>query len=357
MLTRGLIVGVAVAVAAVVVVVVGHRARTNSPATIGTTAAPSAAPSVPPGRTTTMPPLPQPPYAVGSLTLTVTDPASGAVPARSFTTDVRYPARSGVSAPGVTPAPLRGAGPFPLVVFSGGYSVSPEEYSVLLDAWSAAGFVVADPFYPDTTPTPGQGLDEGDIVHHPADLSAVITTLVAADRGAATGAASVLTGTIDTGAIAAVGHSDGGDVSLAAVADSCCRDPRIGAGVILSGAEDTLFPGSYFPAGPAVPLLVVQGTDDDINPPGCSVQLYDQAPAPKYYLSLAGQTHQSPYLGPGTARDTVQQVVVDFLLGTLGRSSPALAAMVRDGNVPGSSTLAEGGPSGVPAGECPGAPG
>ncbi len=347
--------GMAVAVVVLVVVMTsGHRARTtSSPSTIGTTAAPS----VPPIRTTTIPPVPRPPYAVGGLTVTVTDPASGAVPARSFTVDVRYPARSGVQAPGVAPAPLRGARPFPLVVFSGGYAVSPEEYSALLDAWAAAGFVVADPFYPDTTPTPGQDLDEGDIVHHPADLSAVITTLLAADRGAATGAASMLTGTIDTGAIGAVGHSDGGDVSLAAVANSCCRDPRIGAAVILSGAEDTLFPGSYFPSGPAVPLLVVQGTDDDINPPGCSVQLYDQAPPPKYYLSLAGQTHQSPYLEPGTARDTVQQVVVDFLLGTLGRSSPALAAMVRDGNVPGSSTLAGGGPSGVPAGECPGAPG
>ena len=344
----------AVAVAALAVLAAGHRTRTtSSPSTDDSTAAPPA----PPVRTTTIPAAPRPPYAVGTISLTVTDPASGAVPARSFTTDVRYPARSAVTAPGVAPAPLRGAGPFPLVVFSGGYAVSPEEYSVLLDAWAAAGFVVADPFYPATTPTPGQDLDEGDIVHHPADLSAVITTLLAADRGAATGTASVLTGTIDTGAIAAVGHSDGGDVSLAAVANSCCRDPRLGAAVILSGAEDTLFPGSYFPAGPTVPLLAVQGTDDDINPPGCSVQLYDQAPPPKYYLSLAGQTHQSPYLEPGTARDTVQQVVVDFLLGTLGHSSPALAAMARDGNVPGSSTLAVGGPSGVPAGECPGAPG
>ena len=37
-------------------------------------------------------------------------------------------------------------------MFSGGYDVSPEQYSILLDAWAAAGFVVADPVYPLTTP-------------------------------------------------------------------------------------------------------------------------------------------------------------------------------------------------------------
>ena len=184
----------------------------------------------------------------------------------------------------------------------------------------------------------------------------MITALLAADRGAAAGAGGVLAGTIDAGAIAVVGHSDGGDVSLAAAANTCCRDPRVRAAVILSGAEDALFPGTYFPGGTALPLLVVQGTADEVNPPGCSVQLYDQAPPPKYYLSLEGQTHQSPYLQAGAAHDTVQQVVADFLAGTLEGSGPARAAMVRDGNVPGSSTLTAGGPSGVPTGNCPGAP-
>ena len=343
---------VLVVVVVVVVVVVGHRGGTT-PDTV-----PSAAPpDTPPARTTTTTaPSPRPPYPVGSLVITVSVPASGAVPARSFPTYVRYPARAGSTTAGAPLPSLPGPGPFPLVVFSGGYDVTPEEYSNLLDAWAAAGFVVADPVYPFTTPSPGQELDEGDIVHHPADLSAVITALLAADRGDATGAEGVLAGTIDPGAVAAVGHSDGGDVSLAAAANTCCRDPRVRAAVILSGAEDSLFPGTYFPVGTALPLLVVQGTADEVNPPGCSVQLYDQAPPPKYYLSLAGQTHQGPYLQAGTAHDTVQQVVEDFLSATLEGSGAAQAAMVRDGNVPGSSTLTAGGPSGVPTGSCPGAP-
>jgi hypothetical protein len=312
------------------------------------------APNTRPAPTTTL--VPRPPYPVGSLAFTVTDPAAGPVPARSFTTYVRYPVGPGAAPAGTAPVPLRVAGPFPLVVFSGGYAVSPEEYAYLLDAWASAGFVVADPVYPSTTPSVGQTLDEGDIVHHPADLSAVITALIGADRGADTGPQAVLAGAIQSGAIAAIGHSDGGDVTLAAAADTCCRDPRIHAAVILSGSETTFFSGTYFPAGSAPPLLVVQGTADDINPSGCSVQLYDQAPQPRFYLSLAGQTHQSPYLEAGTARDTVQQVVTDFLLGTLGGSHDAVAAMGRDGDVPGSSTLVTGGPTGLPAGDCPGAP-
>ena len=115
-------------------------------------------------------PSPRPPYPVGSLVLTVTVPASGDAPARSFPTYVRYPARAGSTTAGAPHAATPDPGPFPLVVFSGGYDVSPEEYSSLLDAWAAAGFVVADPVYPFTTPSPGQDLDENDIVHHPADL-------------------------------------------------------------------------------------------------------------------------------------------------------------------------------------------
>jgi dienelactone hydrolase len=243
-----------------------------------------------------------------------------------------------------------------LVVFSGGYAVSPEQYSTLLDAWAAAGYVVADPVEPFTTPSSPQGLDEGDIVHHPGDVSAVITALVDADRGATVSGHPTLAGLIDTGRIAAVGHSDGGDVTLAAVADPCCRDPRLRAAVVLSGAEDAAFGGTYFSTVPAVPLLVVQGTDDDINPVACSVQLYDQAPQPKFYLSLAGQSHQGPYLVAGPALTTVERVTIDFLDGELADSRPSLAALPSDGTVPGVSTLTTAPTAGLPAGACPGAP-
>ena len=326
---------------------------------LATRSATTARPAAPSSPTATGPatsaPTVAPPYAVDTLSLVVTEPATATEPARSFTTNVRYPAP--IRGPGGHPqdAPHGHAGTFPLLVFSGGYGISPEAYATLLDAWAAAGFVVADPDYPLTDPAAGR-IDEGDIVHHPGDLSAVITAITAADRGSGGGAGAALAGVVDTAAVAVAGHSDGGDVSLAAVADTCCRDPRIGAAVILSGAEDTAFGGSYFTGVPALPLLVVQGTADTVNPPGCSLQLYDQAAPPRYFLGLTGQSHQSPYLDAGPVRDTVQQVVVDFLLGTLEGSATAEAAMARDGNIPGSSSLTvDTAPAASPS-SCPGAP-
>jgi len=320
-------------------------------------------------------PVDQAPFTVGTLSFTVTEPAAAAGSvSRSVTTVVRYPALAGTGASGTTATPDRAAGPYPLVVFSGGYAVSPEEYSGLLDAWAAAGYVVADPFYPFTTPTSTEGLDEGDIIHHPTDLSDVVTALVDAGRGTPTGAAigavagpiDTLAGAIEPGAVAAIGHSDGGDVTLAATSNTCCRDARIRAAVVLSGAEDSTFGGAYFATPTHVPLLVVQGTDDTINPAGCSIQLYDQSPQPKYYLSMLGQSHQGPYLQPGAPLTAIERVTTDFLNGELKGSTSTLGGLAADGNVPGTSSLtgadsvttdSVGAPStGGPTASCPGSP-
>lgn len=326
---------VAVVVAAVVLglVVVGSGTtgqRATSPAT-STTRAPTPT-------TTTIPTS----FAVGTTALDVTEPSGSGQGTRSLPTTVRYPTT------GVSSAADHAAGPFPLVVFSGGYDIDPEAFATLLQAWASAGYVVADPVYPYTSPSAPEGLDEHDIVNHPGDLRTVITALL--------GATGPLAGLIDPHEIAVVGHSDGGDVSLAAVANSCCTDHRITAAVILSGAEWTVFGGTYF-AEPQPPLLVVQGTDDDVNPPGCSVQLYGQATAPKYYLSLDGQTHKSAYLQPGPAFDIVESVTTDFLDGAVKHQAARLAALPSAGTVPGSSTLSVGTATGLSLGYCPGAPG
>lgn len=98
----------------------------------------------------------------------------------------------------------------------------------------------------------------GDIVNHPTDLRFVITSML--DDSGASG--DTLTAMIDARRVGVVGHSDGGDVSLAVANNSCCRDSRVKAAVILSGAELAWFPGVYY-SQPAVPMLVVQGANDD----------------------------------------------------------------------------------------------
>ena len=344
---RRRIVAAAIVVLAIVsvIAVVRDLAPASSPPV---TTAPPTTTSVPATTTTT---IPSPPFAVGTLSFTIVEPTVAGQPPRDLPTTVRYPATGtpgGSDVPGASPR----AGPFPLVVFSQGFDISPEAYAGLLNAWAAAGFVVADPAYPYTSPGAPGGVIRTDIVHHPSDLSYVITTLLS-DSARPGG---ILSGLIAPSRIGVIGQSDGGDVSLAAVANTCCRDARVRAAVILSGAELSWFGGSYF-TGPSVPLLVVQGTNDQVmNPVTCSVTLYNQAPEPKYYLSMIGQTHLSAYVPPGPARDEVERVTIDFLNAYLNHSPPALSALANAGDVAGLATITSA-PSLAPVpGTCPGAP-
>jgi predicted dienelactone hydrolase len=265
---------------------------------------------------------------------------------------VRYPAAGRPNAhdnPGAPPA--RADGTFPLVIFSQGYDMPPAAYSWLLHTWASAGFVVAAPTYPYTNPTTPGGPNEADIANHPADLRFVIGTL----RKREVPAGGPLTQEINPDEVAVIGHSDGGDVSLAVAAGSCCRDRIVKAAVILSGAELQAFGGAYYTAG-SVPLLAVQGTADTINPPGCSIELYNQAPRPKYYLELIGAQHLQPYVDPGRDRSLVARAVLDFLARYLEGRSSRLRALARDGNAPPVASLIKGAKGPGAETSCPGAP-
>ena len=172
-------------------------------------------------------------------------------------------------------------------MFSGGWQVPPGYYSDLLDSWVAQGYVVAFPVYPGTAPgVPGP--PEWAVVEHPAQLAGVITGLEHAG--------GPLAGLVDSTRVGVAGHSDGGDVTEAAVNNSCCTTPGVRAAIVLSGAQLASFDlhGRYGSTGP--PTLVVQGDRDTINPPGCSQAIYDSSPQPRYYLDLAGAGHYPAYL-------------------------------------------------------------
>ena len=274
-------------------------------------------------------------FAVGVTSYLENEPAGPHNGLRVFPVTVRYPAEG---TPGLVQAglhPYRDAGTFPLLVFSAGFELAPETYAGLLDAWAAAGYIVASPTYPLTVPGPNVQVLETDIVHHPGDLSAVLNTLIADNSYEG----SRFHDLINTNEIGVVGQSDGGDVSLATVANTCCRDPRVRAAAILSGAELSWFPGTYFTSG-STPLLVAQGTNDLLlNPVSCSTQIYDHAPAPKYYLSLLNQTHLSAYVPAGPERSIVAATTINFFNAYLKNETGALAAMTSAGNNPGLSTL------------------
>ncbi|HZU60777.1 MAG TPA: hypothetical protein VE983_07405 [Solirubrobacteraceae bacterium] len=288
---------------------------------------------------------------VGKFNLALSEPSPSSIatgqsaagqPVRALPTVVRYP----VLSPRVSG--LR----FPLVVFSQGFDEPAEAYAGLLNAWARAGYVVASPTYPLTDPSSPGGVNESDIVNHPADLRFVISAL----QAGAGDPHSRLYGVLNPREVAVVGQSDGGDVSLAVAANSCCQDNAVKAAMILSGAELSAFGGTYYsPQASGVPLLVVQGSDDTINLPGCSVQLYDQAPPPKYYLAMSGAQHLPPYIEPGPTRRGIELATIAFLNSFL-KHRPAALVRARS-HLPVGETLTSGSAAPGPTGQaCPGAP-
>lgn len=291
-------------------------------------------------------------YSVATTSLTVTVP--GLPPTDDqLPTTIWYPVEKGPSS-----RRHHGSHGFPLLVFSEGYGQPVSSYSALIADWASAGFVVAGPTYPHTAPSEPTSLDRSpsELGHHPTDLRAVITAVLAAGRGGS----AVLAGKIDPAQIGVVGHSDGGDVSLAVADNSCCRDAAVKAAAILSGSEYKYFGGQYFapatPKGP--PLLVVQGSNDPTyNPPACSTQLYDAASAPKYYLDLLGATHLDPYEDTTAWENVVANVTTDFFDAELAGEKTALTTMSTSGTVAHVAQLTEGTSAPPATGDCPTAPG
>jgi dienelactone hydrolase len=223
---------------------------------------------------------------------------------RHFQTIIRYPAGL--------------PGPFPLIVFGHGYNVSPAPYADLLNAWTRAGYIVAAPIFPlENADAPG-GANERDLVNQPADMSLVISNLQSPVETEIQRISSM----IDFSRIAVSGQSDGGDTALA-TAYGPARDTRIGAAMILSGAEDPFAPSFSMPrSGP--PLLAIQGTADTINPPGDTYSYYDQAAPPKCLLTLLSAGHQPPYTEPGTELSIVEHMTIGFLDSHFKKMSAAL---------------------------------
>jgi dienelactone hydrolase len=194
---------------------------------------------------------------------------------RTLVTTIWYPARG--SGPGAT----AGDGPYPLIVFAHGLGASPEAYQRLLTAWASAGYAVAAPLFPlSSSETPG-GPDGGDIGSQPGDMSFVIDQVLKASAAPN----GPLSGLVDPNEIGAAGHSNGAITTLGLVANSCCRDPRVKAAVVMAGTTEGMGRGHYQLAK-APPLLVVQDLHDGLIPYADAVAVYNQARGPKALLAL-----------------------------------------------------------------------
>jgi fermentation-respiration switch protein FrsA (DUF1100 family) len=225
-------------------------------------------------------------------------------PSRTLTTLVWYP-----NAPGR----------WPLIVFAHGFQVGPLPYTQLCETWAAAGYVVAAPEFPLTdAAVAGPALDEADINNQPADVRFVAASLTTSGP---------LSGRIDGTRIAVAGHSDGAETALAAGVEG-----GLAVRAIIALAVSPL-PSGAVAANP--PLLVGQGDNDTINPPGLGLAVYNQASRPRYLLHLLGAGHLPPFTGAAPWAAVVDRVTLDFLDRYVGGANVSAGTIVMDGTLAG----------------------
>ena len=272
-------------------------------------------------------------YAVGTRTERIVneaaplvgDPVAGG---RELATTVFYPATgpSGAS-PAADAAPDRAGGPFPLIVFSHGLGGSPEGAAAVLSSWAGAGYVVAAPAFPNTSTNATGGIDPGDYANQPGDVSAVISSVLEASEASDTD----LSGLVDPGRVGVAGHSLGGITTLGVSANTCCRDDRIGAVVVMAG-DPLTFPGGTFELDQMPPLLLVHGTEDDLVTYDASVDVFNDASAPKGLLTIDGGDHGAPLDPSGDGFEAIVATTTDFFDGYLKGDEAAIARLGSDGD-------------------------
>jgi dienelactone hydrolase len=217
-----------------------------------------------------------------------------------------------------------GPGPFPLIMFSHGFGSSGQDYADVLRAIASAGYVVAAPDFPLTSEgvpgAPERGVDAPDA--QPADVRFVIDQLLA----------DPLAARIDRGRIGAAGHSMGAGITMGVAFNTCCRDPRIRAGVLMAVDPPTLYHGDYF-VPPVPPVLVIHGDRDESLPYAGGRRAYETADPPKFFLTVLGGDHSS------AASEVVLPATIDFFDTYLKKRPGGLKRLKVDADRPGVTRL------------------
>ena len=217
----------------------------------------------------------------GLTTLTTTfvdttraSPASAtqpAVPSRTLVTTITFPKSA--------------KKPLPLLVLAHGADGNTNKFDELMARWAHAGYVVAAPLFPRSSDVGGNYIQ--DVAQQPADVSYVIDEVLRLNRAKK----SPLHDRIDRKRIGLGGMSLGGWTSYGAVFHACCRDDRIDALVLMAAVRAGFDGGEY--EFRTIPTLLVHGDADGLYPH--STAAYPDLVAPKWFVTLHGGTHASPF--------------------------------------------------------------
>lgn len=203
----------------------------------------------------------------------------------------------------------------PLLVMAHGFGGLPEKFSAFADTVARAGYVVAAPAFPLTNEnTPGGHESHlGDFFHQPADLSFVLTQILAASATAG----DELEGTVDADRVAVLGHSLGGLTAIGLTRGPCCRDQRFSAAVLFAAltAFSNAFGGAL--AESTTPTLVAHGIADRTVAYAVAPAYYQTLQPPRLLLGLEGVGHsealESQTVPAIAARAALEEAVIAFL--------------------------------------------
>jgi predicted dienelactone hydrolase len=225
--------------------------------------------------------------------------------------------------------------PFPLVLFSHGFTGTPEVYKPLLSDIAAAGYVVAAPSYPLSSGGSPGGPRLEDVVNQPADVSFVLDQIIAE----ASSPSSTLHGLVDTARVGVGGHSLGAITTYGVAFNNCCRDKRIDAAVVLSGGA-AAFPQDQYFEGIKTPLLAVHGDHDMTANYGSGRNSFRRAEGPRFLMTILGGEHASDELGGTTpGQKAVANAMIAFYDNYLKDKASGVTALRTVAQQKGLTTL------------------
>jgi len=203
--------------------------------------------------------------------------------------------------------PVGGNGPMPLVVLAHGDNGNPNKFTQLIGSWAAAGYVVAAPAFPLTSNTTPGGSSPGDVSNQPADVSFVIDKVLKMSRPKAH---SPLAGLVDKRHIGVAGLSLGGTTVYGLVFNTCCRDKRVDAAVLMSALRLPFKDGKD--VWRHMPTLLLHSDADPRWYP-TSQGTYPLLATPKWFVTLHGSTHSGPFEDtPDPADVAVPPITIAF---------------------------------------------
>ena len=181
--------------------------------------------------------------------------------------------------------------PYPLVVYSHGFTSTYEGGAYMARHLASLGYVVVAVNYPLTNFAAPGGPNVLDVVNQPGDVSFLIDTLLA--DSATSGHA--LEGMVDASRIGLTGISLGGMTTTLASFHPELRDERIGAALSIAGPT-SMFTERFFTHAD-VPFLMLAGDIDALVPYRSNAAPVPDIVAKSELVTIAGGSHTG-FAGP-----------------------------------------------------------